>query len=733
MGFGERVGFGVESLGYAGRSGKLSLSIKAIQAHYFVDPIVADSVEYSWFVHFIPVGLRYYVHLRPTYQSTPSSHAEPFRYNTSYVRLFFRFSLIPQLVHVGKEVGEGVYPYYSSYDSTSWNKVGQMLSTGIAVGYNLQSFDLEVEAGYNYHMGDRYKWEPRVDLSSPYLSIKVSWNLLTTEESRKRIPVFEKSKYPPFLELSLNFNDANGNGQLEADERASITGSLSNVGKGLAQDVKIRMSASPEDGITLPKVIKLGAIGPGDEKRVNLPIESTHELKKGRTDLTVAVSEHYGYDADNIVFSVTTKAFDPPKLILVQTTISDDQTGDSYGNANSRIEPGELIEATSVIQNTGTGVARNVRVSCLHESGAIRWSSESEFNLGDIRPGDSRQITYLFSVNKRYSGSDDLPIRLKSTEGKGRYGFETSAGLKLNQTVSGTTYVQVPSTSGTSKTNPTPSIEIDDVNVRIPEGKVRRRNAVAVIIGNYRYDARDLPPVPYAQSDAAIMKEYLVRSLGYEEGNIFFVENATKAGMEALFGTDSDARGRIYNHIKPGQSELFVFYSGHGAPDIESGKSYFVPSDCDPTLVRLGGYSLETFYKNLSLLATTKTWVVIDACFSGAYQEGTLIPGASPVYIELDSHERLLKNGTVFSSAKGDQVASWYPEKKHGLFTYFFLKGLQGAADADGDNAITTAEMENYVTDNVSGVPYIARRLWQREQVPVVTASDKNEILLELK
>jgi len=111
----------------------------------------------------------------------------------------------------------------------------------------------------------------------------------------------------------------------------------------------------------------------------------------------------------------------------------------------------------------------------------------------------------------------------------------------------------------------------------------------------------------------------------------------------------------------------------------------------------------------------------------------TLISGASPIYVELESSEKLLKNGTVFSSAKRDQIASWYPEKKHGLFTYFFLKALQGAADSDGDKTITVWEMEQYLTDNVDGVPYYARRLWQREQVPVVTPGDKTEVLVELR
>jgi hypothetical protein len=55
----------------------------------------------------------------------------------------------------------------------------------------------------------------------------------------------------------------------------------------------------------------------------------------------------------------------------------------------------------------------------------------------------------------------------------------------------------------------------------------------------------------------------------------------------------------------------------------------------------------------------------------------------------------------VWSSSTENQLSNWYPEKKHGLFTFFFLKGLQGAADANGDRRITAEEMEKYLNENV--------------------------------
>jgi len=77
-------------------------------------------------------------------------------------------------------------------------------------------------------------------------------------------------------------------------------------------------------------------------------------------------------------------------------------------------------------------------------------------------------------------------------------------------------------------------------------------------------------------------------------------------------------------------------------------------------------------------------------------------------------------NAVLMTSAALDQVSSWYGEKKHSLFTYFFLKGLQGEADANKDGKITVGEMQTYLKENV---PYMARRLTGNEQQPVITGN----------
>jgi hypothetical protein len=107
------------------------------------------------------------------------------------------------------------------------------------------------------------------------------------------------------------------------------------------------------------------------------------------------------------------------------------------------------------------------------------------------------------------------------------------------------------------------------VDTQIPETNMDRPNDVAVVVGNKRYEHTDIPDVDYALRDAEIMKRYLTRTLGFREKNIIFAENANGSALERIFGTDSEPKGQLYNWVRDEKSDVFVYYSGHGAPDPE--------------------------------------------------------------------------------------------------------------------------------------------------------------------
>jgi uncharacterized caspase-like protein len=58
-------------------------------------------------------------------------------------------------------------------------------------------------------------------------------------------------------------------------------------------------------------------------------------------------------------------------------------------------------------------------------------------------------------------------------------------------------------------------------------------------------------------------------------------------------------------------------------------------------------------------------------------------------------------NFTVMTAAAGDQTAKPLIEAKHGMFSYFLMKGMEGEADANKNNEITAGELHSYVQTNV--------------------------------
>jgi uncharacterized caspase-like protein len=69
----------------------------------------------------------------------------------------------------------------------------------------------------------------------------------------------------------------------------------------------------------------------------------------------------------------------------------------------------------------------------------------------------------------------------------------------------------------------------------------------------------------------------------------------------------------------------------------------------------------------------------------------------------------------VLTASSASQISSTYDQKNHGLFTYFFLKGLQSAADEKKNGRIDLSELYDYVKPQVEGV---ARREYNNDQVP---------------
>jgi len=249
----------------------------------------------------------------------------------------------------------------------------------------------------------------------------------------------------------------------------------------------------------------------------------------------------------------------------------------------------------------------------------------------------------------------------------------------------------------------------------MPGVKIRRnKNAYAIVIGieNYR---QKLPAADFAEQDATLVTEYLTKVLGYQGENVVTLLNdrALKSDFEKYF------EKWLGNVVETG-GIVFIYYSGHGAPNPNTGDAYLVPYDGDPSFIDQTGYSLRRMYESFAKLPAKEIIVMLDSCFSGAGGRSVIAKGSRPLVMNVQTNASIPKNMKVLSASSGIQTSSTYNEKGHGLFTYFMLKGIKNEDIIRPDGTIMIDDLFSYLKPQVER---IARRQYNNEQSPQLLES----------
>ncbi|MDP8321895.1 MAG: caspase family protein [Candidatus Stygibacter australis] len=262
--------------------------------------------------------------------------------------------------------------------------------------------------------------------------------------------------------------------------------------------------------------------------------------------------------------------------------------------------------------------------------------------------------------------------------------------------------------------------EFSDVDY-IEKTGITNENAIAVIFGIEKY--RTAPAVKYAVNDADIFREYLIKKFGLLRENIYMRldEQATKGEFEKAFSET----GWIAKHSND-NTEIYIYYAGHGIAESKTCKAYLIPHDIDPNYASTG-YSIDELYDNINAIEAKSKTIILDACFTGiSGEEEMLLADARPIRIEVKNINVPL-DIDVFTASSNNEISSSYSGKQHGLFTYYFLKGLNKEADKNKDRIITLGEMEQYLIDNVSSQ---ARKM-DRIQNPQLQSTNKDRLLIK--
>lgn len=232
------------------------------------------------------------------------------------------------------------------------------------------------------------------------------------------------------------------------------------------------------------------------------------------------------------------------------------------------------------------------------------------------------------------------------------------------------------------------------VNPLIGPKQQTSRHRAALIIGVENYEAS--APAQFASRDAQMFADYAREKLGIPAGNVKVLTDSEASEREIL----TALKVWLPTAVEPEKTDLYVFYAGHGMPTADGSSAYLVPYDGDVRLLEDTAISRKRFFDEIDRAGPRSATFFFDNCYSGATRSEQLLLAARPLTIKVEETD-IPDNYLVFAAGETDQIAGVEPEVKHGRFSYFVFKGLEGEADANQDGKISAGELHQYVRESV--------------------------------
>ncbi len=248
-------------------------------------------------------------------------------------------------------------------------------------------------------------------------------------------------------------------------------------------------------------------------------------------------------------------------------------------------------------------------------------------------------------------------------------------------------------------------------------------NKYAVIIGISKYKDPQIPSLKYAENDARSIYDVLTDpnygAIPRENVTLLVNEQATVPAIKTAIGQE------LARRVKRDDT-VFIYFAGHGGIEADltnesqdGFSKYWICYESDPK--NLFGTALDNtmVIKTLRRIDCKRMVTFLDSCYSAGTVSYRALTRA-PV-------KTLEGEGTVtIAASDGSQPSLELDEYQHGLFTYYLLDGIKGAANSDGDYDIDVDELWEYLKNNVKDK---AREVGGNQE-PVRLGTSKGDIII---
>jgi uncharacterized caspase-like protein len=244
----------------------------------------------------------------------------------------------------------------------------------------------------------------------------------------------------------------------------------------------------------------------------------------------------------------------------------------------------------------------------------------------------------------------------------------------------------------------------------------------AVVIGVSEYEDSRIPGLRYAARDARAVYDWLVSPSGGR-----FVTSQVMLLLDRK-ATNEGMRSALFSWLKQAIEEdlVFIYFAGHGSPESPDAvrNLYLLPYNTNYSNIAVTGFPMWDIETALKRFIKAKRVVIIaDACHSAGVGQAFDMAARTGRDLQVNPINSGLQNLTdlgegicVISASRDNELSREGREwgGGHGVFSYYLLEGLKGAADFDKSGSVTIGELTVYVSQQV-------RRATLNAQNPIIS------------
>lgn len=381
----------------------------------------------------------------------------------------------------------------------------------------------------------------------------------------------------------------------------------------------------------------------------------------------------------------------PASWLVLKTTVLDE-------NGNAILEGGERVKVHVDLTNSGKTPITGIAVTLGGTPAIVALFASPTLSVDALQPGESRSVEFAATLPQSLETQQaNLTVAVNAASGASAPAVQTVTASLRGGSGRFDSVDQVPANTG-----------------------LQRPHTYVLAVGISTYRDPQVAARKYASLDAELIATYFQTVGGVPAANVRLLQDWK--------GVRSDIEDFILEWLPrrmTSDSVVIVYFSGQAAVS-PSGETYLIPYDGKHnSTARL--YPLKDLEAGLARLKTKQTLFIFDG---GVLSIG---PGGTAK-----------RQAPRWGSSKGPVLhlvgstglrSGLEPAKlRHGLFTYYVLRGMKGEADANSNGDVTLGELTTFVG---RAVPAAAKQDFNQEQrpltVPPILPSSKSAGLVLTK